>query len=487
VVYARGSLDETYRNGPLGVEQSFTIKRPLTSAATGALTLAISIHSNARLSLAADGGGIEIRPVTGRQQLRYTGPVATDARGRSLPSWLVLDANRLLLRVDARGARYPLNIDPFVEQGPPLTASTALPHTYFGESVALSANGSTALIGSPGGLDGGLAFVFTRSGETWTQQAQLQPTNGEGVFGHGVALSADGNTALVGGNRAWVFTRAGETWTQQGESLVGNDAVGGDNNFFEGAVALSSDGNTALFGHAGDNGNAGAVWVFTRSGEVWTQKGSKLTGGGEMGSAEFGQSLALSGDASTALIGGSDDGRVKGRKVKSGYGAAWVFTRPGETWTQQGPKLTSVTEGNRGHFGKAVALSSNGNTALIAGGNRNHPPVSAFTRSGEAWTQGPALTDPTPKKDPAFGWSVSLSGDGNTALIGDFGDSKNVGAAWVFTRSGEAWSQEGSKLTGSGESGKSLFGWSAALASEGHTALIGEDAFSGGEAWVFTR
>ncbi len=174
-----------------------------------------------------------------------------------------------------------------------------------------------------------------------------------GRFGYSVALSADGDTALIGARYAirnnneaggaWVFTRSGSTWTQQGGKLNGTGHAGetlfdhiGEGEFGH-SVALSADGNTALIGGPGDNGGAtneggvGAVWVFTRSGSTWTQQGEKLTGTGEIGKGAFGESVVLSADGDTALIGGSGD--------NGGAGAAWVFTRSGSTWTQQGEKL----------------------------------------------------------------------------------------------------------------------------------------------------
>jgi hypothetical protein len=139
-------------------------------------------------------------------------------------------------------------------------------------------------------------------------------------------MSADGNTAIVGGyndnsgaGAAWVFTRSGSVWTQQGPKLVGSGAVGGANQGY--AVALSADGNTAIVGGPLDNSEAGAAWVFTRSdGGVWIQQGSKLLGSGAAGAAAQGASVALSADGATAIVGGPND--------NSGAGATWVFTAP---------------------------------------------------------------------------------------------------------------------------------------------------------------
>ena len=105
---------------------------------------------------------------------------------------------------------------------------------------------------------------------------------------------------------AWVFTRSGQAWTQQGSKLTGSGGVSSP--AFGASVALSSDGNTALAGGPQDNLGAGAAWVFTRSGQTWAQQGTKLTGSGLCTQSQFGWSVALSGEGDSALIGGPDDG-----------------------------------------------------------------------------------------------------------------------------------------------------------------------------------
>ena len=161
---------------------------------------------------------------------------------------------------------------------------------------------------------------------TFAQGPNLRGTGAVGAAqqGESVALSSDGNTAIVGGftdntnaGAVWVFTRSGGVWTQQGAKLVGTGAVGGAQ---QGAsVALSSDGNTAIVGGSSDSTNAGAAWVFKRSSGVWTQQGAKLVGMGAVGAAEQGLSVALSSDGNTAILGGPAD--------NSNAGAAWVFMR----------------------------------------------------------------------------------------------------------------------------------------------------------------
>ncbi len=230
--------------------------------------------------------------------------------------------------------------------------------SHFGHSVALSAGGNTALIGAPtANGEAGTVLVFTRTGSTWTQQAELTPKSGEeignGEFGASVAVSADGNTVIVdapadslGAGAAWVFTRSESgVWTQQGEKLIAKAGEEIGEGHFGSSVALSSEaeGSTAVIGGPGDNGGVGAAWVFTRSeAGVWAQQGAKLTAkaGEETGSGGFGSSVALSSEGDTALIGASgDSGKA---------GAAWAFTRSeAGVWSQQGEKLTGGGERGR--------------------------------------------------------------------------------------------------------------------------------------------
>ena len=211
-----------------------------------------------------------------------------------------------------------------------------------------------------------------------------------------------------------------------------------------------------MIGDPGDNGGAGAAWVFTRSeGGAWTQQGGKLTGGEEEGEGRFGTSVALSGEGNAALIGGPGDGG----KV----GAAWVFAPSGEVWSQEGAKLTGTGGSGAGEFGWSVALSREGTTALIGapGDGSNAGAAWAFAASSEgAWSQqGEKLTGSGEGGAGALGRSVALSSDGSTALLGGPADSANTGAAWVFTRSqAAAWSQQGGKLTGGEEEGEGQFG-----------------------------
>jgi hypothetical protein len=320
-----------------------------------------------------------------------------------------------------------------------LLADDGAGNDSFGFSVALS--GDTALVGAfrdsddEKGSDLGSAYVFTRSGATWSQQAKLTAADGtpNDTFGGSVALSGD--TAVIGAilnddsgddsGAAYVFTRSGTTWSLQAK-LTAADGAAGD--WFGYGVTLSGD--TAVIGavHDDDRGiDSGSAYVFTRTGTTWSLQ-AKLTAADGAAGDVFSISSALSGD--TVVI-GADLNDARG--VDSG--AAYVFTRSGVTWSQQA-KLTA-TDGAAGDlFGYSVALA--GDIAVIGANmaddkDLNSGAAYVFTRSGSLWSQRAKLTAADGTSDDALGWSVALSG--NTTVIGaahDDDKGKDSGSAYVF-------------------------------------------------------
>ncbi len=381
---------------------------------------------------------------------------------------------------------------PSLQQGGKLVGTGNVGGTQQGISVSLSADGNTAIVGGPsdnGGL--GAAWVYTRSGSTWSQQGgKLVGTNSSGSSyqGSSVALSADGNTAMVGGwidggalGAVWVFTRSGSSWSQQGDKLVGTGNTGPAGQGY--SVSLSADGNTAIVGGWSDNSQQGAAWVFTRSGSSWSQQGDKLVCTGNTSAAWQGYSVSLSADGNTAMVGGYND--------NSGQGAAWVYTRSGSTWSQQGGKLVGTGNVGGAQQGYSVSLSADGNTAIVGGVTDNGGLGAAwvYTRTGSSWSQqGGKLEGTGSVGNAQQGWSVSLSADGNTAIVGGVTDNGGLGAAWVYTRTGSSWSQQGGKLVGTGNVGTAEQGTSVALSANGKTAIVGGrlDNSDQGAAWVYS-
>jgi hypothetical protein len=366
-----------------------------------------------------------------------------------------------------------------------LMASDALANDYFGGSVAVS--GDTAVIGArledTGGSSAGAAYVFTRSGGAWVEQAKLLASDAQSsdYFGYSVAVSGD--TAVIGAyledtggsyaGAAYVFTRSGGAWVEQAK-LMASDAQ--TNNQFGVSVAVSGD--TAVIGaYREDTGgsDAGAAYVFTRSGGAWVEQ-AKLLASDAQSSDYFGYSVAVSGD--TAVIGAyrEDTGG-------SYAGAAYVFTRSGGAWVEQAKLMASDAQTNN-YFGYSVAVS--GDTAVIGArledtGGSSAGAAYVFTRSGGAWVEQAKLLASDAVDGDQFGGSVAVSGD--TAVIGayleDTGGS-DAGAAYVFTRSGGAWVEQ-AKLLASDAQSSDYFGYSVAVS--GDTAVIG--ASNADTAYIF--
>ena len=502
-LYLHRWIGEYYRNGPLGLEQGFVVRRRVLPG-PGALALRLRLRGS--LIARRVGSQVLFRAPGGGVAASYGELSAVDATGRQLPVSMSLQNGMLELRVGDSGARYPLRIDPFIQQGAKLTGGGEAGSGEFGSSVALSADGNTALVGAPGDGGGvGAAWVFTRVGSTWTQQGGKltgSPETGSGHFGSGVSLSADGSTALIGApgdsggvGAAWVFTRSGSTWTQQGEKLTGAGESGAG--AFGQSVALSADATTALIGGPMDTPVAqralGAAWVFTRSIATWTQEGEKLTGAGEIAPARFGSSVALSADGNTAMIGA----------VNNQYciGAVWILVRLSGVWGQQA-QLRGSTQGlacddgpdegvsDEVEFGHSVALSADGNVGLIAepywdtlfrpGGTWS------YVRTGSNWSEPSPLHTHTGARAPGF--SVALSADGQEVLLGR-GEPEGSNSALAFVRAGAEWADEGPALVANDGAGFASFGDSVALSSNASTALIGGATDNGsiGAAWVFNK
>ena len=292
-------------------------------------------------------------------------------------------------------------------------------------------------------------------------------------------------TFAEGVGATWVFTRSAGVWTQQSPKLVGTGITStyAQQGY---SVALSDDGNTLAVGGPVDNGGIGATWIFTRSGTSWSQQGAKLLGTGGSTTPEQGWSVALSADGNTLAIGANYD--------NNGIGAVWIFTRSGTVWSQQGPKLIGsgyITNGGLVNQGNSVSLSSDGNT-LAEGGINDNAAVGAtwvFTRSANVWSQqGNKIVGTGNTGGSEQGSSVALSADGNTLAIGAQTDNSSTGATWIFIREGTNWYQQGKKLLGTGGTGPgALQGYAVALSADANTMAVGAygDNSDVGATWIF--
>jgi hypothetical protein len=434
---------------------------------------------------------------------------------------------------------------------------------YFGTAVALSVDGSTLAAGAycedsaARGINGddtdnsmgyaGAAYLFTRSGSAWQQHAYIKASNTDPYdwFGNAVALSADGNTLAVwaegedsaargiNGNQTdnsmedagavYLFTRSNGTWRQQAYIKASNTDVWDG---FGNAVALSADGNTLAVGTFGEdsaargiNGDqtdnsmedAGAVYLFTRSGITWQQQAYIKASNTDVGD-NFGGTVALSSDGSTLAVGASgEDSAARGisgdetDNSMENAGAVYLFTRSNGTWQQQAYIKASNTDASDS-FG-SVALSSDGSTLAVGadgeasaaigvnGDESDNSMDSAgavylFTRRGDTWQQQAYIKASNTDVGDSFGHSVrpaiTLSADGNILAVGAmYEDSAargvnedeedngmyDAGAAYVFIRSNSTWQQQ-AYIKACNPGMEDWFGAAIALSGDGSTLAV---------------
>ena len=347
-----------------------------------------------------------------------------------------------------------------------LLPSDGSANDWFGYSVSIS--GETAVVGAYGDDDfgdwSGSAYVFIRNGETWTFQAKLTADDAAeyDYFGQSVAISD--NTAVVGAygdddfgsksGSAYVFYRTGTTWTQQAK-LTADDAATIDR--FGWSVSINADTVVVGAHQDSDNGfHSGSAYVFYRTGTTWTQQ-AKLTADDADEYCNFGISVSISDD--TAVAGAYGDG-----DLGDWSGSAYVFYRSGNNWEQQA-KLTAADGAADDQFGYSVSISRD--TAVIGAVydddfSTDSGSAYVFYRFGTIWEEQAKLTAENGAEKDEFGSSVTI--DGDTVAVGSYSD-----AAYVFYRFGTLWPLQ-ETLTAVDAAGD-LFGLSVAIS--GDAVVVG--------------
>jgi hypothetical protein len=380
--------------------------------------------------------------------LRYGGLTASDARGRTLRSWLAVRSGHLLVQVADRGAAYPIRIDPFIQQAE-LTASDGLNSAGLGTAVAVS--GDTIVAGANGQTFGsGAVYVFVKPASGWanaTQTAELTASDGAtgSYLGSSVAISGDTIVAGAPGHSsgqgaAYVFVKPASGWANgnQTAELTAGDGVASDG--FGSSVAISGD--TVVAGapshQVGSNTSQGAGYVFVKPTSGWANgtQTAELTASDGAHSDKLGSAVAVSGN--TAVAG------AVGRT--GGQGAAYVFVMPASGWTSgtQTAELTASDGATGDDLGYAVAVS--GSTVVAGADLRNSSRGAAyvFVRPASGWangTQTAELTASDGASNENVGNAVALSGDVIAVGAFDHNVSSNTaqGAAYVFVRPASGW------------------------------------------------
>jgi hypothetical protein len=351
----------------------------------------------------------------------------------------------------------------YVEQGAPSGGSDAYSASIDGNTAVVGALNDNATLGA--------AYVYVRSGASWSLQQELTASDGAANDEFGYAVAVSGNAILVGAaakasgqGYVYAFTRSGTTWTLEQE-FTSSDGAAGD--CFGCALGLGS--TTAVVGAPGHLGGTGAAYVLTSSG-TWQQQQEMA---GSSSSDSFGFSVAATPDGTTAVVGAFG--------VASAMGRAYVFVRNG-TWSQAPTQTTLVaSDGAAGdRFGYAVGA---GGGTVIVGAYENAGKGAAYlyTQSGGTWPQQSKLVAGDGAAGDSFGESVAISA--TTAVVGAYekGGATGPGAAYVFTETGTAWAQSEVFASQSGQ----YFGYSVAASST--TALVGAFGASNdsGQAYLF--
>lgn len=486
VRYRRGNLTEWYINGPVGLEQGFTIRRPAGQSRGQQLTLELALSGN--LARFHDDQQVTLKDGAGRPILRYSGLLAHDSDGRELATSLDVEGEHLLLRVNDRNARYPVVVDPWVQTAE-LTASDGAAGDQFGWSVAIS--GNTVVVGSPfhtvsANASQGAAYVFVEPASGWssmTQTAELVASDGaaNAFFGSSVAIS--GNNIVVGadgatvqGNphqgAAYVFMEPANGWTNMTQSaeLIASDGYVGDD--FGESVAIS--GNTVVVGapyaSIGSNSQQGASYVFVATGN-WTNmtQTAKLTSSDGASGDIFGDSVAV--DGSTVVVGASG-ATLNG---DANAGKAYLFVEPGNGWTDmtQTAELTADDATADNYFGSSVAI--NGNTAVVGAPSDFSGAVYVFVEPKGGWTDTTQSAELTPGSIATLlllGTSVATNG--NIVMAGavgaNVGGNPYEGLLYVFlepTQQAKGWADENqsAQLTSSDGGAGDYFGRSLSMTS----------------------
>ncbi len=503
-------VSEWWTHDARGFEHGFHVwQRPGLGDVRSPLTFNLDVLGTLQPEVNASRTGLMLRGGDGEVALRYAGLFAVDARGVRLDAWLETSDGVLRIAVDESGAEYPLLIDPLLQRAY-LKASNTDGGDVFGVSVSLS--GDTMVVGAYGessaatGVNGseadnsatnaGAAYVFVRTGGSWMQQAYLKASNTEAGDGFGLSAAISGDTIVVGApgedsfatgvngdetsnavtsaGAAYVFVRTGGSWSQQAYLKASNTDVA---DFFGRSVSVEGDTivvgarfeDSAATGVNGDETNnvatsAGAAYVFVRTGGSWSQQ-AYLKASNTDPEDGFGTSVSVSGD--TIVVGAYDEDSsatgVNGDEFNNSAeraGAAYVFVRTGGTWSQQAYLKASNSE-FADSFGFSAVVS--GGTIVIGAyredsaatgvnGDESDNSMSrsgaayVFVRAGDSWSQQAYLKASNAEAGDEFGRFVSVSGDtvvigspaedsAATGVNGDESDnsSDGTGAAYVFS------------------------------------------------------
>ena len=353
------------------------------------------------------------------------------------------------------------------------------------ESVAISGDGQYAVVGAYAqGSNYGAAYVFLRTGSSWAQQAKIMPSSDIGnshYYGKSVAINNDGTYVAVGSQgansgkgAAFIFTRSGTSWSQQAKLTASNGAAG---NTFSDTLAFTPDASRIVVCDATDDtgtggSNSGSGYVYSRSGTSWTEE-AILNTHTDSTVLQAGRSCDISTNGDYILIGG----KFSQNAPYEYAGAAYVWTRSGTSWSFQ-TVIHASDKNTNDFFGTFAALSADATVAAIgaqsSGGHGGAAYI--FTRSGSTWSQQAKITASDATNGDGFGKQGDMSTDGKYVAVG----THNSNSSYVFENtSGSTWTQR-QILTSSDTQSGDNFGHAISISSDGSYVIVGAPGEDGG-------
>ncbi len=502
----RKDLTEWWINGPLGIEQGWTVaNRPFTAKKAENLTLVLRQSGSLRAIAVAHGSSLGVFNTAGREVLRYTGLKAYDKNGRKLPAHFEATSQYVRVVVRDAGAAYPVRIDPLL-QAAKLTASDGKAQDKLGYALAVSADGQTVAAGAYGATIGthssqGAVYIFQKQASGWansTQKAKLTASDGAANDGLGisVAISADGRTVVAGASNAqigthysqgalYVFQEPASGWVNgtQAAKLTAFNGAANDN--LGNSVAISPDASAIAAGayHAmvGNNSFQGAVYVFAKPASGWktTTQTAKLTASDGSVGDWLGSSVSVGGQGGTNVVAGA--------MGKANFeGGVYVFKKPASGWANltQTAELSASDGGPGVQLGVSTALSVNGGTIVAGASGINifQGAVYVFQRPASGWTnavQTAELTASDGEPYDGLGQSVAVSSGGLNITAGAanalVGVQSEQGAVYLYQKPSSGWANatQTAKLTASDGAAKNNFGFSIAISQDATTLITG--------------
>jgi len=459
VEYQRELLTEWYVNGPIGLEQGFTIDKAPGKAEGKPLTIAISLTGGLKAVIDEGRTSLSLISLGDGAQLRYSGLSTTDATGKELPSWLELKGTTLLLRVNDKGAIYPIIVDPVIQLAK-LTPSNGKAFGLFG---AAAVSGDTVVIGANSSSTGqGVIYVFVKPASGWTnmtETAQLTTSVPPNCCSFGDFVAISGDTVIAGstgdganqGGVVYVYVKPAGGWTNITETATLSASDGYFGEVFGFSVAIDRD--TVAVGAISCSGSGnfsnGEAYVFVKPASGWTNmtETAILSDSDALGCDYYGYSVGVSGN--TVVVGKTN----AGFSPPNGFGSAYVFVKPIGGWANMTQTAELSTSDRVVGDGLGTAVAVNGDTVVVgAPATRNSSQQDAggayvYAKPAHGWVNMSQTAKLTNVRGTTFGsFAFNLAINGNTIVVGDPApgtNSNSPGAVYLFVKPTSGWKNTG--------------------------------------------